>query len=177
MLETCLDFYKKSSENNKKLDNLNNLKSYYLLYKEILEEETIYNDLVEITVDCTYKFVENFIGFLYVNNKDSENKFVTQKEFSNEQTQIQNQQNNNNKQKIEKRQVNNEMGLFLKESLKFYPKFNRKTNKEKIKLSLNKNDFEVFETYINEWYYYIQVILDSDQLDYISPEVLSKLNS
>lgn len=49
LLTTCLDYFKNQPKRQ-------GMEQYYLYYKELISEDVIYEDLIEITIDCTYRF-------------------------------------------------------------------------------------------------------------------------
>lgn len=63
-------------------------------------------------------------------------------------------------------------GSFLREMNKLLPLWGRKANKDNIKFKLNKNDLEVFESYVNEWHHFSKNIISRAYNDKVTNKLI-----
>jgi hypothetical protein len=173
LLTRCLEFYKKKIL----VENGQEITTYYLSHKEIISEKIVYEDLIEIAIDCTHRFIEKFIENIYLDNKPgdkegplgggvkgahddlSQRDIVTEKAVGLVGS---HQELDGWKGGLSRRvtaQKKKADGSFLIEMNKLLPLWGRKANKDNIKFKLNKNDLEVFESYVNEWHHYSKNII------------------
>ena len=64
LLTRCLEFYTKKPS----IVNGQEITTYYLSHKEIISEKTVYEDLIEIAIDCTHRYLISFFSNALLEN-------------------------------------------------------------------------------------------------------------